>query len=161
VLLSEFVVVCDGDAQGDRAEAPNVAVLITDQTSSSSGTVQAVREGRLAQAAGIKIFTISLQNVNVTELSLIASPSLNRQTWYLPSFSSAGLAEIDVILTNVVCLPEIGQLRHDSSFAVIYTAVTTTIRLRFDRRSTAIRPRYDHSTFDDPRRVRAAALPPE
>ena len=108
MLLSEFVVVCDGDAQGDRAEAPNVAVLITDQTSSSSGTVQAVREGRLAQAAGIKIFTISLLTVNGTELSLIASPSLNRQTWYLRVFSIANLAELDVIVPNVVCLPEIG-----------------------------------------------------
>ena len=97
--------------QGDREDVRNVAVLITDQ-SSSSGTVQTVHEAFEAHSAGIKIFAIgtSQSSFNLTELQLIASPPHleYHQWWALNEFSSSRFDSIEVMADNELCRPELG-----------------------------------------------------
>ena len=110
VMLHVFVVVWQ--TQDDRAEVPNVAVLITDQ-SSSTGTVQTVNEAFEAQCAGIKIFAIGTRQAgfNLTELQLIASaPHLEwHQWWALRDFSTTSFDDIEIMVDNELCRPEYGR----------------------------------------------------
>lgn len=93
----------------DRSDAPNVAVLITDR-SSSSGFPQTMPEALQAQCAGIKIFAIGtrLSNFNLTELQLISSPPhLQYHQWWAPSdFSTTRFDGIQVMVDNELCRPE-------------------------------------------------------
>jgi hypothetical protein len=98
-------------SQGDRPDAPNVAILITDSATTGS-TVATVAEARLAQQAGIKIFTIgATSRINVTELQLIASqPHLQyHQWWTVDSLSPSATVGLSYIQTNVekeLCRPD-------------------------------------------------------
>ena len=60
-------------ANGDRADAPNVAVLITDGVSNVDPE-QTIPAAQAAKAAGITIFTVGItEQINVQELRGIAS----------------------------------------------------------------------------------------
>lgn len=95
--------------QGDREDAPNVMVLITDD-SSSTGSTQAVRAASEAQLAGIRIYAIgtSQPGFNLTELQLISSlPRLRLHQWWSPGdFRAVSLSDIRVMVANELCRPE-------------------------------------------------------
>jgi len=111
--------------QGDRADIPNVAVLITDQSSSTS-SLQAIREAREAHCT-IKIFAIGTRqsNFNQTELQLISSPPrLEYHQWWAPNdFNSNSFDNIQVMVDNELCRLELGLFRFIFSWFCLYCTV--------------------------------------
>jgi hypothetical protein len=103
--------------QGDRPDAPSVAVLITDQ-STSTGTVKATNEANLAIKAGIKLFAVGTTSVNQTELQLLTSmPRLQYHQWVtIPDFTSTSLASIQVNAEMELCTPELDLFCRYSKF---------------------------------------------
>ena len=98
-------------AQGERADVPNVIVLITDE-SSSTASAQAVLEAFEAQCAGVKVFAIGTRSFgfNLTELALISSPPrLEWHQWWAPDDLRANnLDDIELMVDNELCRPEHG-----------------------------------------------------
>jgi hypothetical protein len=97
--------------QNDRADVPNVAVLITDAPLPFS-SLTTLTEAQLAQQAGIKIFTIgTTSRINITELQLIASqPHLQYHQWWtvdsLSPFATVGLSYIQTMVEEELCRPD-------------------------------------------------------
>jgi len=117
--------VCVCGWQGDRADVPDVIVLITDE-SSSTGSAETVNEAAETQSADIAIYAIGTDRpgFNLTELQLIASPPrLQYRQWWAPSDLRAGsLDNIEVMIDNELCRTEYGpsncsSLRHLSLFS--------------------------------------------
>ena len=109
-LFRPYAVRCR--TQIGRGEVPKVAVLITDQ-SSSSGAASAVSEALQAHLEGIKIFVIGTTgfSVNQTELVLVSSPPhlQYHQWWTLSDFGLTRFTSIQIMLNNELCRPEYSQ----------------------------------------------------
>lgn len=95
--------------QGDRADVPNVAVVITD-AASSANTISTLAEAQAAmQQQGIRLFTIgATNNVNITELQLISSlPRLQFHEWWtVSSLDFSQLAPIEYNVEMELCRPD-------------------------------------------------------
>lgn len=91
----------------DRADVPNVIVLITNQASTAD-TTQTVTTAQYYQKIGTGIQAIGASSrVNITELSLIASaPHMQfRQWWTIPDASASAFANIQTNFVNELCRP--------------------------------------------------------
>jgi len=95
--------------QGSRPDVRHVAVLITDRPALDSEA--AIREACDDQNAGIELYTIGLRRSNVTELRQISSLPREeyRQWWALDEFTSKTLSDIEFMLNNEICRPELGR----------------------------------------------------
>jgi len=91
----------------DRADVPNVIVLITN-TASTANTLQTITTAQSIQQLGTQILAIgSTSRVNVTELQLISSaPRLQNHGWWtINDFSTASFANIQSDFSKELCRP--------------------------------------------------------
>ena len=96
------------EANGDRSNVPNVAIVITDGESNVNAS-QTIPQAELAHAQGIYIYSIGISDaVNIEELAGISSwpHQLNQQYWTSPDFTQLG--EIIDTVSESVCPPAPG-----------------------------------------------------
>ncbi|CAI9719093.1 Hypothetical predicted protein [Octopus vulgaris] len=86
-------------AKGDREDAPNIAILITDGKSFDKEKTKETAE-RL-KAAGVTVFSIGVENAVQEELEDIASKPSSEYVFYAENFS--GLDEIKEHISADIC----------------------------------------------------------
>ena len=84
------------DIFGDRKDAKNVAILITDGESSNGA--QTLRESKLAKQEDVRIFTVGITNqINETELKLVASTPTKDHF-----YNSTNFHQLNSLLTKLI-----------------------------------------------------------
>ena len=104
--LHQFV-----EANGDRPDVPNVAIVITDGASTEDQN-QTIPEAQLAHEAGIQIISVGITDkINVTELEQISSPpqELGKNYFISDDFMSLDVEVKDAVVTET-CSAVAGKL---------------------------------------------------
>ena len=82
---------------GDRPDAPNIVVLLTDGYSNDRVNTQ--KEAALLHKAGVRVITVGIGHYNLTELGHIASSP--NDTFVVVNFSQLGQQFVGLILQSV------------------------------------------------------------
>ena len=95
--------------QGDRPDAANVAIIITDGKSTYD-TVNTIPFALNLQKDGVRIFTIGItESVNVDEIKMMASPPrIENQNYFLsPDFHELEIILEELLLQNCITEPDV------------------------------------------------------
>lgn len=95
---------------GDRSDVPNVAILITEGSSTIYAN-EALHEAKLAHYAGISVYSVGLTDkVNENELRMISShPHLEHHQWWTSANFVAGLENVINSISEEICRPDLGM----------------------------------------------------